>query len=538
MEAENDLMNRYQRKANRAGMSDMTRRKGAGGLVRRLRPSRLLFCVSAAAVAVAVPASSGAAASRPPLARPTGLHSFLQRLDEPHLFAGSNVPEYSRTPSFAWAPVRGATRYQFQLSTSNQFRADNGLIWSGTTKATPATTVPLSLPWITGDPASLYWRVRAVSGGSVSQWSSAQPFTMQWSSLPTEWRPDSGSPADMPGYVRWHPVDGATGYQVWFMDTNEVVTTNTNVADEREYYASDPNFTGAVHWRVRAIRSTYGTTSDGLPAVSHGPWSPEYTWTDTPNPLNSGTDVQLVAAVSDRVSTPDRPDVHSLVPALLFAGGGNSEHDVYVFSDSDCVNPVYPQGSVVDGPAYAPRTNTVLATTSELVYGNSANVVAPVDLWDRDWPGGRYYYAVVPVQDGQDTALPQDACQANHVVAFGKNSADATPIPQAIGLSPAGRLLAGATSSSSFYGSPLVTWTAAPAAATYDVEWSRNLYPWHPAGHIQTPATSALLPVTAGTWWYRVRGIDPSLPGNNKNMTWSQKVRIHIAAPTYRVIEG
>ena len=131
-------------------------------------------------------------------------------VDEPRLFAGPNVPEYSRTPSFAWAPVRGAARYEFQLSTSNQFRADNGLVWSGKTKATPATTIPLSLPWITGNPASLYWRVRAVSGGSVSPWSDAQPFSMRWPSVPSEWRPDGGSPADMPGYVRWHPVDGAT----------------------------------------------------------------------------------------------------------------------------------------------------------------------------------------------------------------------------------------------------------------------------------------------------------------------------------------
>jgi hypothetical protein len=528
-------------------MSKMTRRRGAGGLVRRLRPSRLLFCVSAAAVAVAVPASSGSAASRPPLARPTGLQSFVERLNEPRLHAAPDVPEYSRTPSFAWAPVRGATRYEFQLSTSNQFRADNGLVWSGETPAaTPATTIPLSLPWITGDPASLYWRVRAVSGGSVSLWSDAQGFSMRWPSVPTEWRPDSGSPADMPGYVRWHPVDGATGYQVWFTDPNvsEVVTTITNVADERDYYESDHNWTGAVHWRVRAIRSTYGNTFDGLPAVSHGPWSPEYTWTNTSNPLESGTDVRPVAAVSDSVSTPDQPDVHSLLPALLFAGGGTNEdlHRVYVFGDSDCVNPVYPQtpedqSSVVAGPAYAPRTNTVPATTSELVYGDSASTVAKVDLPDRGWSGGRYYYAVVPVQDGQDTELPQDACQASNVLAFGKNSAGATPIPQATGLSPAGRLLMATTSRSSFYGPPLVTWTAAPAAAAYDVEWSRNLYPWHPAGHIQTPATSALLPVTAGTWWYRVRGISPSLPGNT-SMTWSQKVRIRIAAPTYSVIGG
>ena len=134
-----------------------------------------------------------------------------------------------------------------------------------------------------------------------------------------------------------------------------------------------------------------------------------------------------------------------------------------------------------------------------------------------------------------DTEMSQDACQANRVLAFGKTSANAAPIPQAIGLSPAGRLLMGATSETSFYGAPLVTWDAAPAAAAYDVEWSRKPYRWHAAGHIRTPATSALLPVTGGTWWYRVRGINPSLPGNPK-MTWSRKVRIQIAKPTYRVV--
>ena len=100
-------------------MSDMTRRKAAGGLARRLRPSRLLIGVSAAAVAAAVLASSGSAASRPSLARPSGLHTFIKQLDEPRRLAAADVPEYSRTPSFAWAPVRGATRYEFELSTSD-----------------------------------------------------------------------------------------------------------------------------------------------------------------------------------------------------------------------------------------------------------------------------------------------------------------------------------------------------------------------------------------------------------------------------------
>ena len=46
-----------------------------------------------------------------------------------------------------------------------------------------------------------------------------------------------------------------------------------------------------------------------------------------------------------------------------------------------------------------------------------------------------------------------------------------------------------------------------------------------------------MLPVTSGTWCYRVRGINQSLPGNQK-MTWSGKVRIQIAKPTFSVSGG
>ena len=162
------------RKANSADMSDMTRRNAAGGLVRRLRRPRLLTYVSVAALAAAVFVASGSATRGPSLAQPVGLQSFMPaNSTSAHRRRAAGCRVLDRTPSFAWQPVRGATRYEFQLSTSDQFRAGNGLVWSSRTLTTPATTIPLSLPWITGDPASLYWRVRAVGGGSVSAWSDA-----------------------------------------------------------------------------------------------------------------------------------------------------------------------------------------------------------------------------------------------------------------------------------------------------------------------------------------------------------------------------
>ena len=68
----------------------------------------------------------------------------------------------------------------------------------------------------------------------------------------------------------------------------------------------------------------------------------------------------------------------------------------------------------------------------------------------------------------------------------------------------------------SFYGGSLVTWTPAPAAAAYDVQWSRAGARGRPPVSMQTFSTSAVLPLKPGTWWYRVRGINPRCPATSR----------------------
>lgn len=613
-------------------------RDAPGGTRRRLRRLRFpaYLVVAGIAAAAAVFASIGSAAQSPSLLPPNGLQTFL---DPERPGAGP----FPRTPAFRWNPVRGATRYEFELSTSSSFRAGSGLIWSGKTLSTPAVSVPVALPWLTGaaapsnEPGSLHWRVRAVGpgGDSPSPWSDVKSFTMRWVDEPTEWK------VDRPGYVRWHPVDGATAYQVWFTDIGKVITTITNVADEREFYAFHNSWAinRPIRWRVRALRAVYGQAMSTIPAVSYGPWSDTYVWWNTTDPLTPSDYVTPFAAVSgNQTSTPSSAVRHELMPGVLFSGDGPTNHDLhraYVFSDEDCVNVVY-RGPVVGGPAYAPRSSgplnlpttlgkpdtagtlawalvpgnilrdgtegttgftvdTAPVKTSEELPGATASSagktsttsanptsvtssgfmagLAKVDLWDRDWPKGHdeaskesegvYYWAVVPVNvvvlvDGKveyhDTELPQDACRAGHVVAFGKQGIEPNPTKQATGLSANGRLLSAGTRAASFYGPPLVTWMPATAAVSYEVEWARRPasvteaqwsrvpYPWNPAGHLETPATSALLPLSAKgehttTWWYRVRGINESVPGNQK-MRWSNPVRIRIAPPTLSIMGG
>ena len=106
-------------------------------------------------VSVALLALVGAptASAAKPLKAPKGLKAFLLRANEPESLYGRTV---TRTPAVAWSPVRGAKRYELELATSESF-SESSMIWtsegSNAVKLTsPAATVPVSLPWMTGNP--------------------------------------------------------------------------------------------------------------------------------------------------------------------------------------------------------------------------------------------------------------------------------------------------------------------------------------------------------------------------------------------------
>jgi hypothetical protein len=138
-----------------------------------------------------------------------------------------------------------------------------------------------------------------------------------------------------------------------------------------------------------------------------------------------------------------------------------------------------------------------------------------------------------------DLELPQDVCAApiNRVARFGKESEVSLTSSGdlfATGLSPSGRLTS-ALDTPAFYGSPLVSWTPALGAEAYQVQWSKTKYPFVPEVYaasntkgFMTTGTSAVLPVGSqpGTWWYRVRGFDYSLPTGAQQMSWSDPEQI------------
>jgi hypothetical protein len=290
--------------------------------------------------------------------------------------------------------------------------------------------------------------------------------------------------------------------------------------------------------------------------------------------------------------TPSSPWISSV------AAFGSPLYRVYVATDDHCVNIVF-KGSIVGSPAYAPRTFggplTLPQSTQTLgqwdaspylmvwggtegraVDGAGADVksnevpvasttgatgpaLASVDLWDSGWPNGRYYWTVVPVSvqtfgppdpkandqpiEYHDMAVPQDECESGYGLSFGKVSEPVVTqagTPWVSGLSPNGRVVASASKVPAVHDSPIVAWEPAVGAQTYEVQLSRLRYPWRKTWSTTTSATSIVLPLgkdKVGTWWYRVRGINPALPQGAQEMSWSTPVRIRITGDSFVVVK-
>jgi hypothetical protein len=291
--------------------------------------------------------AAGAQARPNGVQAPRSLHGFLLRADEPM------ERSFARTPAFAWAPVAGARRYQFQLATSSTFR-ENAILYSASNLTTPVVAPQLTLPWIDD---MLHARVRAILPRTTTPWSTQFAFDMDPPSAPT-------SLPSYSGILRWTPVEGADGYQVWLVDIPrlKIETTYTNVLDEREFYTfhRSPAWISTVHWRVRALRRNIGPRQNGLPAVSYGPWSDVYR---SSNDAYQGGPLQLVAAISDTVSRANSTEVpdHRLMPGFVFKGDQTSDgrsaelFRIYVFTDHGCLNRVF-TSAIIGGSAYAPRS--------------------------------------------------------------------------------------------------------------------------------------------------------------------------------------
>ena len=424
---------------------------------------------------------------------PTGLHAFLLRADEPVRTS------FSRTPAFAWSPVPGALHYEFQLSLSTTFR-DNSVVWANANVPTPVIAPDLTLPWITGNPHSLYARVRAVLANGVTPWSDGFGFDMVPPAPPTPL-------PSYPGLIRWTPIEGATAYQVWLVDAKKMEIVTTNVLDEREFYTfhETQQWMGSVRWRIRVLRTDNSATGrlNTIPAVQYGPWSQTYVST---NPTFTGGPLQLVGTVSDVFSNGSAgSSAHKLMPAFLFNGntglsGQPSElFRVEVFTDKQCLNRVF-TGAVTGGPAYAPRPFGPLALPTSAPGVASARAAF---LPDGAEPAGL-------TVDGDSLDTTESAPDANPTGSAPPAPGDTPSGPGSSGTGGSGSSSTSAPSSGSAapanggLSGGTITWSGRPGAPIdlWDVDWPTSGYYWTVIPVSATPPdalSTAILPPGAKT---------------------------------------
>jgi hypothetical protein len=223
------------------------------------------------------------------------------------------------------------------------------------------------------------------------------------------------------------------------------------------------------------------------------------------------------------------------------------------------VKPVTPDPveTRLDANAAVAATTIVVEDTSGLEKGNKIEVGLPPEVATvKDVTGNTItlegpltapHFAGDEVRLSADTIfyrdaeLPQDVCAAGRVLRFGKMSEPALTIegaPFASGLSTKGRLIPATRTHALFYGSPIVAWNPALGAHGYEVQWSKKAYPFNAAGEpIYTYSTSAVLPLTPGTWYYRVRGINLVMAPGAQQMAWSDPVKLVVAKPVFKIVK-
>jgi hypothetical protein len=526
---------------------------------------------------------------------PSGLHAFLLRPDEPRL------RYYPRTPSFGWTPVaaRGGS-YDFELATSRGF-SDSTVLFNYTKVGIPAIAVPHQLPWMTGLPYALWAHVRweSANGKTVTPWSQPFGFNMRWEdtdfpqqlSAPVgliRWKPIEGATR----YEVLYPdIRPAESFQT---------TTNVADEREFFTLHDIPGLTSSIRWRVRAIRyiDDADLLKNGLPRASFGPWSKVFTSVNPPVSLGALSPTDTISDAWNKKGKAVQP--HELTPGFAWTPSapvlsdigtfGSSLYRIYISTDDHCVNVVF-RGSIVGSPAFAPRTQNgpfnLPGSTGDLAdwtgppylanhgaegksYDATGKPVIPtelsgggdakVDLWDSGWPNGRYYWTVIPVTaeasgapvpdavsqaiEYHDVDVPQDSCEAGLGMSFGKVSQPVVTagsnMPWVSGLDPSGRVVAAASKVPTVHDSPLVAWEPAVGATMYDVELSHQRYPWRVTWTKQTAATAIVLPLgkaAVGTWWYRVRGINPALPVGAVAMTWSKPVHLRVTGDSFVVVK-
>ncbi len=199
-------------------------------------------------------------------------------------------------PAFAWKPVSGADRYEFQIAADAGFNA--AVLGSGqdrfftrNARATLKKTVPNGTYW---------WRVRAAGkGGNVSPWSRGRSLRKAWTAAAALQSPGNGAVVNYPLTplkLGWSPVSGAAKYLVSIATDPLLGSLVGGAAVE----TAATSFTrvgslapGTYYWGITPV------DAEGNKGSPSGVWSFTWTWPSA-----------MTTRFADLVTQPEVVDPH------------------------------------------------------------------------------------------------------------------------------------------------------------------------------------------------------------------------------------
>jgi hypothetical protein len=432
-------------------------------------------------------------------------------------------------PQFSWAPIPGASRYEVQVNTAEEFPV--GSMWC-CEREPPTIGTSLSPTVVLNNTHEYYWRVRAVdASGNTGVWNEGPKFKKNFDaiapSIPNltmtntrgETQP-AGEETETP-IVTWSPVPGAASYEVqlapftseecsWLKHKTYLTSTLawTPLAEDHgnpgpetwPRARSEGSLEGSaycVRVLARSDRDAKGEQVIGNWTYLGGEEQPAFTFLKqkTPEvvsgPLRTPAEAYVMPAPG---STSPRTPLFTWKPVK-----GAGYYYVVIARDSNFTN-------VVD-----------VATTAIPAYAPGLSGEEPLD--DETTA---YYWAVLPVKPGGGGGSAVEPLQ-NNPQAFNKQSVPPSP------LAP----ISGAVVENQ----PTFSWSPAEGALNYTLEVSQNPTFGTLIDNVKTDSTSytssSTYPANATLYW-RVRANDANEHREHEGLNWSpaQVFRRTLPVPT------
>ena len=172
-------------------------------------------------------------------------------LATPTAIGPGNGAAVTAPPIFAWQPVTGADKYEFELSANPGFDSSVAAVTTRNTRATLKEVIANG---------SYYWRVRAITAaGATGPWTSTRSLEMAWTAKPSLLSPANGSTLVYPSdafRLEWTPIDGASEYFVSVATDpalGSLVWTSPVKTSATSFTLSAPLAPGTYYWAVTPL---------------------------------------------------------------------------------------------------------------------------------------------------------------------------------------------------------------------------------------------------------------------------------------------